>query len=133
MRITGRMKFVQTAVCVALVAIAGAGCAVSRNTNLTPRSLPMAVDSSYLFETTFTSDRRGVDPESVKAWVMIDLQLYPMQRVPNTENRFEALIPLPPDRNIVRYNYKFEYVYAGTSARLFDSKISPEYTLAIPR
>jgi hypothetical protein len=133
MRISGRMKFVQTAVCVALVAIAGAGCAGSRNTNLTPRSLPVATDSSYLFETTFTSDRRGVYPESVKAWVMIDLQLYPMQRVPNTENRFEALIPLPRDRNVVRYNYKFEYAYAGTAVRLYDSKLSPEYTLVIPK
>jgi hypothetical protein len=114
-----------------LLALAGTGCTGSRNTNLTPRDLPAAPDSSYLFETSFDSHRRGVDPASVKAWVMLDLALYPMQRVPNTDSRFEALVPLPLGRNNIPYRYKFEFAYPGTLNRQFNSTWSQEYRLVL--
>ncbi|HTI70768.1 MAG TPA: hypothetical protein VMF06_12435 [Candidatus Limnocylindria bacterium] len=102
------------------------------NTNLTPRQVPANPNSIYLFETTFDSIRRGVDPSSVKVWVMVDTQLYPMARVPNTANRFEALVPLPPGRTNIPYKYKFEFAYPGVGTRLVNSDLSPEYRLVIP-
>jgi hypothetical protein len=114
-----------------LLTLLGMGCTGSMNTNLTPRSLPAAPDSHYLFETSFETRRRAVDPASVKAWVLLDLTLYPMQRVPNTENRFEALVPLPPGRNNVPYRYKFEFAYPGTLSKLVNSTSSQEYSLIL--
>ena len=73
-----------------LLAALGLGCASSQNTNLTSRSAAPSPEANYLFETTFRTHRRGVQPENVKAWVVVGLNLYPMQPVPNTENRFEA-------------------------------------------
>lgn len=125
------MKSIAAAVSALLLALAGVGCTGSLNTNLTPRDLPAAPDSSYLFETTFDSRRRGVDPASVKAWVMIDLTLYPMQRVPNTDNRFEALVPLPAGRSNIPYRYKFEFAYPGTPSREVNSTWSQEYRLVV--
>jgi hypothetical protein len=124
------MKFASPAVWVLLAAL-GLGCAGSRNTNLTPRSPAPSTDATYLFETTFRTHRRGVQPEHVKAWVVVGLNLYPMQAVPNTENRFEALLPLPTDRSVLRYRYKFEFTYPGVLDNKINSTMSPEYELQL--
>ena len=124
------MKFASTAVWVFL-AVLGLGCASSQNTNLTPRSAAPTPEATYLFETTFRTHRRGVQPENVKAWVVMGLNLYPMQPVPNTENRFEALLPLPTDRPVLRYRYKFEFTYPGVLDNKANSTMSPEYELQV--
>ncbi|MEY4692690.1 MAG: hypothetical protein RIT19_3015 [Verrucomicrobiota bacterium] len=124
------MKFASTAVWV-LLAVLGLGCASSQNTNLTPRSAAPTPEATYLFETTFRTHRRGVQPENVKAWVVMGLNLYPMQPVPNTENRFEALLPLPTDRPVLRYRYKFEFTYPGVLDNKANSTMSPEYELQV--
>lgn len=126
------MKFITPAAWV-LLALLGLGCTSSRNTNLTPRSPEASAESTYLFETTFGTQRRGVTPEKVKAWVVIGLNLYPMQPVPNTVNRFEALLPLPTDREVLRYRYKFEFLYPGVLDNKINSTMSPEYELQVPR
>lgn len=125
---TASMKFASPAVWVLLAAL-GLGCTGSRNTNLTPRSATPSPDANYLFETTFRTHRRGVQPENVKAWVVVGLNLYPMQPVPNTENRFEALLPLPTDRSVLRYRYKFQFTYPGVLDNKINSTMSPEYEL----
>jgi hypothetical protein len=115
-----------------------AGCAeVSTtkvsNTNLTPRTIPTDAGSTYLFETTFESIRRSVDPSSVKAWVMLETQLYPMARVPNTLDRFEALVPLPPGKTYLVYKYKFEFSYPGLGTHEVNSDWSQEYRMVVPQ
>jgi hypothetical protein len=119
------------AVCLAAGGIAG--CTGSKNVNLTPRRLPATASSTYLFETTFDTRRRGADPESVIAWVDVDATLYPMNRVPNTVNRFEAMVPLPPGKTYVPYKYKFEFAYPGVRDRQRNSTWSPEYRLIVPQ
>ena len=113
------------------VRFTGLGCTSSQNTNLTPRSATPSPEANYLFETTFRTHRRGVQPENVKAWVVMGLNLYPMQPVPNTENRFEALLPLPTDRSVLRYRYKFQFTYPGVLDNNINSTMSPEYELQV--
>jgi hypothetical protein len=72
-----------------------------------------------------------VSPANVKAWVVIGLNLYPMQPVPNTVDRFEALLPLPTDRSVVRYRYKFEFLYPEVRENRINSTLSPEYELRV--
>jgi hypothetical protein len=129
-RFTASMKFASPVVWVLLAAV-GLGCTSSQNTNLTPRSATPSPEANYLFETTFRTHRRGVQPENVKAWVVMGLNLYPMQPVPNTENRFEALLPLPTDRSVLRYRYKFQFTYPGVLDNNINSTMSPEYELQV--
>ena len=127
---TASMKSASPVVWVLLAAL-GLGCASSQNTNLTSRSAAPSPEANYLFETTFRTHRRGVQPENVKAWVVVGLNLYPMQPVPNTENRFEALLPLPTDRSVLRYRYKFQFTYPGVLDNKINSTMSPEYELQV--
>lgn len=127
------MKHVSHALWVMFAAVLSLGCTGSRNTNLSPRTATTAAESTHLFETTFQTHRRGVPPENVKAWVVIGLALYPMQPVPNAVNRFEALLPLPADRPVLRYRYKFEFLYPGVLDNRINSTMSPEYELTIPQ
>jgi hypothetical protein len=130
MPFTASMKSASPVVWV-LLATLGLGCASSQNTNLTSRSPAPSPEANYLFETTFRTHRRGVQPENVKAWVVMGLSLYPMQPVPNTENRFEALLPLPTDRSVLRYRYKFQFTYPGVLDNNINSTMSPEYELQV--
>jgi len=124
------MKFASPAVWVLLAAL-GLGCTGSRNTNLSPTTAVAPTGATHLFETTCRTQRRGVSPANVKAWVVIGLNLYPMQPVPNTVDRFEALLPLPTDRSVVRYRYKFEFLYPEVRENRINSTLSPEYELRV--
>ena len=52
-------------------------------------------------------------------------------RAQHTENRFEALLPLPTDRSVLRYRYKFEFTYPGVLDNKINSTMSPEYELQL--
>jgi hypothetical protein len=108
-----------------------AGCVSSDVSNLTPRTLPASVSRSYPFEVTWDSKRRGVSSDDVKAYVMVDQVLYPMNRVPNTENRWEARVPLPEGKTYVPYKFKFDYTYPGVTSRFLQSEWSGEYRLVV--
>jgi hypothetical protein len=64
--------------------------------------------------------------------VVIDHQLFPLRRVPQTENRFEGRARIPLDRHTVLYRYKFDYFYPGIPARVVSGGWSPEYRLTLP-
>lgn len=107
-----------------------AGCA-SEVSNLTPRTFPVSTARTYPLEVTWDSSRRGVRNEDVKAWVMVDQVLYPMTRVPNTVNRWEARVPVPEGKTYVPYKFKFDYTYPNIRTRSQQSEWSPEYRLVI--
>jgi hypothetical protein len=109
------------------------GCTASSSKNLTPRTIPLTPTRTYPFEIEWDSVRRGVRPEDVRAFVMVDQQLYPMTPVPVARNRWEAQIPVAEGRTYVPYKYKFEYRYPGVTTRHSTSVWSPEYRLVIPQ
>jgi len=65
----------------------------------------------------------------MKAYVVIGLDRYPMQRVAMLTNRWETLVPIPADKDVVTYQFKFDYDYRGIPARQSDSKTSKYYQL----
>ncbi|MFM7102584.1 MAG: hypothetical protein ACKO3N_15600, partial [Verrucomicrobiota bacterium] len=75
-----------------------AGCSSTHTSNFTPRSIPLTPARTYPFEAEWDSIRRGVDPAKVKAWVVVDNQLYPMNRVPVAPRRWEAQVPIVEGR-----------------------------------
>ena len=114
------------------VALFAAGCTTG-TTNLTPRTVPAQPDSIYSFEVQWESPRRGSTAANSDAYVMVDARLFPMSRVPQSVNRWEAAVPLPPGQTYVPYKYKFDYWYPGLGRGVVtNSEWSPEYRLIVP-
>lgn len=114
------------------VALLLAGCAPSY-VNLTPRHMPRTATETYPFEVEWKTMRTGANNANVRAYVVIDEQLFPMTRVPNTENRFEGTAPIAAGRFNVPYKFKLDYHYPGLPERIVSSDWSPEYRLVLPQ
>ncbi len=106
------------------------GCSTTV-TNLTPRQMPRSEKGLYPFEVTLDTTQRAVVDDTVKAYVLIGLDKYPMQATPLLKNRWETFIPVGGGTNSVHYRYKFDYEYLAVPNRRVGSILSPEYTLDI--
>src|SRR5205814_155949 len=107
------------------------GCATNFITNLTPSRLPRKDNGQYSLSVEWESRQQSLIRDSIKAYVVIGLDQYPMQRTPMLTNRWETLVPVPADKDVVTYRYKFDYEYRGFPARERDSKLSKYYQLFI--
>jgi len=107
------------------------GCATTSITNLTPSRLPRKDNGQYAFAVEWNSRQQSLVKDSIKPYVVIGLDQYPMQRTPMLTNRWETLVPVPADKAIVTYRYKFDYEYRGFPTHELDSKLSKYYQLFI--
>lgn len=114
-----------------LTALGVAGCAPTL-LNLTPNHLPRMANGLYPFEVQWDSPRRGANNPSTQAYVVIETNFFPMTRVVNTANRWEALVPLPEGRSYIPYHYKFDYTYPGLPETQKASDLSDEYHAIVP-
>jgi hypothetical protein len=107
------------------------GCAATF-TRLTPDQQPRNANNLYPVETSFNTQQQSVRWDSVKAYVLVKGELYPLRPVPVVPNRWEGLVPVPPTEHNVVYRFKFDYLYNnfGTQPEP-DSAFSPEYDLHI--
>ncbi|MBN8247179.1 MAG: hypothetical protein J0L84_07015 [Verrucomicrobia bacterium] len=114
----------------ALVAglFAATGC-TSRLVNLTPRNAVGTASGVHHFEVEWDSSLRGANNPDVQAYVMIGEELLPLQRIPNTADRWEGDVPIPTDKPVISYRYKFDYTRPGFGARVVESELSPPYFL----
>lgn len=127
-RHAARMKKFVPALALAVIV---AGCA-PHYVNLTPATVPRTTDNLYPFEVQWNSPRRGANNSGVRASVMVGTNFFPMTRVGQTSDRWEAHVPLPKDHASIPYRFKFDYDYPGISLREPASDRSPEYQLNIP-
>ena len=108
-----------------------AGCATTF-TRLTPTQQPRNANNLYPVEVVFSSKQQSLRWESIRPYVLVEGQLYPLRPVPMMQDRWEGLVPVPPGTNVIRYRYKFDFHYnAVGKPPQSDSVISPEYTLRI--
>ena len=128
----GHLGRVKKLVLLAAVAALAGGCAPTY-VNLTPRKVPRMPENVYPFEVQWDSPRTGANNPDVKAYVRVGTEFFPMSRIPNTTDRWEARVPLPPGRTLVQYSYKFDYTYPGTPFPQAASDRSPEYSIIVPR
>ena len=105
------------------------GCGTTAITNLTPSRLPRKDNGQYAFSVEWNSRQQSLVRDSIKAYVVVGLDQFPMQRTPMLTNRWETLVPVPTDKNIVTYRYKFDYEFRGFPNRQLDSKLSKYYQL----
>ena len=111
-----------------LLALTASGCA-SHFSNLTPKSAVPVRTDVYHFEVQWDTSRRGANNPNVKAYVMIDEALFPMNRIPKTNDRWEADVPVPMEKPVISYRYKFDYTYPTLSQPAAQSDLSPPYFL----
>ncbi len=109
----------------------GMGCATSSITNLTPSDLPRSDAGFYRVEAAWRSNQRSIREETIEPAVIVGMMRYPMRPVPHTEGRWETMVPVGPDQEIIHYRFQFDYVQNAIARRLPNSKRSPEYLLAI--
>lgn len=107
------------------------GCTYTSITNLTPSRYPRNADGLYPFQVEWASNQQSLQRDSLKPSVIIGMETYPLQPTPMLKNRWEALVPVPADKAVVNYRYKFDYDYLGVPARRPNSKLSAPYQLQI--
>lgn len=100
-------------------------------TNLTTSSATRNTEGLYLVEALWRSNQQSIRKDSFKPYVKVGDEFYPMRPTRQLPNRWEALIPLPPDKKFINYQYKFDYMVNAIPVARPDSKLSATYQLEI--
>jgi len=111
--------------------LALAGCASNEISNMSPRVSTRGPDGLCVIEARWDSNLRAVCQDSMKPYVVIGSQFYPMQRTALTTNRWEATVPVPAGQRFLNYHFKFDYEMNGFGRRHPNSKLSPTYQIEI--
>ncbi|MGA2854230.1 MAG: hypothetical protein ABSE90_08900 [Verrucomicrobiota bacterium] len=108
-----------------------AGCA-STFTRLTPLEQPRNPNNQYPVEVQFNSPQQSLRWDSIKPYVLVNGELYPLRPEQMVQNRWEGFVPVPAGANTVAYRFKFDYLYNnfGTQPKP-NSAWSPQYQLKI--
>jgi len=100
-------------------------------TNLTPATQTRNTSGVYPVEVKFDHRQQAIRKETVKPYVMINENFYPMDRTRLLENRWETLIPVPAGQDAIYYRFKIEYEVNAFPQAHKDSKLSGSYKLTI--
>ena len=114
-----------------LLALLLGGCTTTSITNLTSRQLPRKASGIYLFEVALDTKQQTLRQETIKPYVLVGRNAFPMESALMLKNRWEALVPIPTTNRFVNYRYKFDYDYNRFGQRGANSKLSPPYQLEI--
>jgi hypothetical protein len=109
-----------------------AGCVTSTFTRVSPLIQPRNANNIYPVEAIFNSPQQALRWDSIKAYVVVNGEPYPMHAVPLMKNRWEGLVPVPASANQITYRFKFDFLINnfGTPPKP-NSGFSPIYTLKI--
>ena len=113
-----------------LVPLLLSGCAATL-TNLTPRQQNRNDNNLYPVEVAMSSRQQSLRWDSIQPQIIVGSQSYPMRPTPLMTNRWEGLIPVPDDQDVVHYHYKLDFKNNAFGAPRPDSATSREYTLHI--
>lgn len=108
-----------------------AGCKSTTITNLTPTQLVRNSSGLYPFEMAWDTRQQSLRPESLKPYVIVGMETYPMRPTAVVSNRWETLIPISPDQKLIYYRYKVDYDYNSIPQARSNSKLSPPYRLEV--
>jgi hypothetical protein len=107
-----------------------AGCTTAV-TNLTPSTQKRNPGALYPFEVALDTRQHCLRRETLRPYVLIGTQIYPMQPTLLMSNRWETIAPISPDKEYVSYRFKFDYKSRAFGAPKPGSKLSPPYQLQI--
>jgi hypothetical protein len=107
------------------------GCA-SQFTRLTPLQQPRNPNNLYPVEVQFNSKEQAMRWDTIKPYVEVNGQLYPLRPEPLVQHRWEGYVPVPAGANEVEFRFKFDYTYNAFKAQPGQtSALSPTYKLKI--
>ena len=107
------------------------GCA-STFTRLSPLQQQRNANNLYPVEVQFNSPQQSLRLDSIKPYVLVNGEPYPLRPVEMVQNRWEGFVPVPPGVSTVGYRFKFDYLYnTFNSPPKPDSAWSPMYQLRI--
>jgi hypothetical protein len=106
------------------------GCSTTI-TNLTPGTQQRKPNGLYPFEVALDTSKQSIQQETLKPYVLISGQVYPMQPTLSLKNRWETLVPIPANREYVSYQFKFDYQYRSIPTAQPGSKLSQAFQLHI--
>jgi hypothetical protein len=113
-----------------LLALLVAGCS-NTLTNLTPKYQLRNANGLYPVAVSLTTRQQSMRWQSIKPYVMVDDHAYLMRPMPYMSNRWETLVPVPPDASLVHYTYKVDFQYNAIPEPQNDSLLSGPQTLRI--
>ncbi len=129
-RCAGYMKIAKF-LALLLCGLALGGCTTPTITNLTSSQQPRNTNGLYSFEAAWESRQHSIRKDSIQPSVIIGAEAFPMRPGPVLKNRWETLVPVPPDRKFVYYRYKFDFEYDSIPQKRASSSLSPPYKLEI--
>lgn len=115
----------------AVLAVMATGCHTI--TNLTPSQQSRNPSGLYPIEMKWDHREQAMRTNSIKPLVMVGEQTFPMDRTPLMKSRWEALVPVPADRDTIYYRFKIDYQLNAFGDPQPNSKMSPEYKMTITK
>ena len=100
-------------------------------TNLTPQYQTRRADGLYPVAVAFETRQASLRWNSLKPFVVVGDKFYPMRPMPLMTNRWETLLAVPADANVVHFRYKLEWQYNAIPVPQNDSQITKPQTLRI--
>jgi hypothetical protein len=100
-------------------------------TNLSSKHQSRNPNNLYPVEVALNTRQKSLRWETIQPMVIVGTESYPMRPTPLMTNRWEGLIPVPPQTNLIFYRYKFDFQYSDFGGPQNDSASSPEYKLQI--
>ncbi len=125
------MRNLKNALFLLLFSLLLSGCATSLITNLTPSRQPRSASGLYPIEMEFDTNQRTLREASLTPMVVVGFEAYPMRQTPKLPSRWEAVVPLPKDQQVLHYHFKVDYRYNAFGNPQKGSKLSSGYTLEI--
>jgi len=86
------------------------GCSTTF-TRLTPLQQPRNPNNLYPVEVQFNSTQQSLRWDSLKPYVLVNGDLYPLRAEEGVQNRWEGFVPVPPGVSTVGFRFKFDYLY----------------------
>jgi hypothetical protein len=101
-------------------------------TNLAPTRYPRDTTGYYRVEAAWYTQKEGIVPKSFKPMVVVNgFDTYPMQPVPLVQDRWEAYIPIPPDKDTIIFHYKFDFMEEAIGGPRPNSLMSRDFELKV--
>jgi len=108
------------------------GCGTTNTvTLLSPRTQVRNQEGLYPVEIEFRSSMQAMRKETLKPYLQLGDDNYPMRRTPRMEHRWETLLPVPASTNLATYRVKVDFEYNAIPAPKSNSVLAGPYQLSI--
>jgi hypothetical protein len=108
------------------------GCGTTNTvTLLSPRTQVRNQEGLYPVEIEFRSNMQAMRKETLKPYLQLGDDNYPMRRTPRMEHRWETLLPVPASTNLATYRVKLDFEYNAIPAPKSNSVLAGPYQLSI--